>query len=111
MISSILNRKGYDMAIRRGNGEGSIYKNTKGQWCASLTVGYNQDGQRRRQYVYGRTKGEVMEKLNELRSDVSSGSVVQPSQLTVAEYCQNWLDTVAAQRVRAMTAPWLHIAA
>ena len=56
------------MARRRGNGEGSIYRTPNGQWCAALTIGYDGNGKRRRRYLYGRTKGEVLEKLNELRS-------------------------------------------
>ena len=91
------------MARRRGNGEGSIYRTPNGQWCAALTIGYDGNGKRRRRYLYGRTKGEVLEKLNELRSEVGSGSVVEPSRTTVGEYCHNWLETVAAQRVRMTT--------
>ena len=63
------------MAKRRGNGEGSIYRKPDGNWCSVLTVGYDENGKRKRRYLYGRTKGEVLEKLNGLRSDVRAGTV------------------------------------
>ncbi len=91
------------IAKRRGNGEGSIYRKPDGSWCASLTVGYNENGSRKRRYLYGRTKGEVLEKLNGLRSDVRAGTVPHPGRVTVREYVQNYLDTVAKSRVRSTT--------
>lgn len=38
---------------RRGNGEGSIYRRSDGKWCATLAVGYDQNGKRKRRYLYG----------------------------------------------------------
>jgi integrase len=91
------------MAKRRGNGEGSIYQRADGKWCSTLTVGHDENGKRKRRYLYGRTKAEVLEKLNALRSDALTGSLVEPSRLTVGEYVQNWIETVATQRIRKST--------
>ena len=43
---------------RRGNGEGSVYKQRNGLWAASITV----EGGKRK-YLYGKTRREVQEKL------------------------------------------------
>ena len=91
------------MAKRRGNGEGSIYRRPDGKWCATLTVGYDQNSKRRRRYLYGRTKAGVLEKLDQLRSDARSGTAVEPSRIKVGEFVNNWLETVAKQRIRTST--------
>ncbi len=88
---------------RRGNGEGSIYRRSDGKWCATLAIGYDQNGKRKRRYLYGRTKAEVLDKLGELKSDVRASTVSEPNRITVGEYCVNWLDTVAKSSVRVTT--------
>ena len=89
--------------MRRGNGEGSVYRRSDGKWCANLTVGYDENGKRKRHYLYGRTKAEVLDKLGGLRSDARAGIVAEPSRVTVGEYADNWIETVAKQRVRSTT--------
>ena len=91
------------MAKRRGNGEGSIYKRANGKWCATLTIGHDENGKRKRRYLYGRTKGEVLEKIHALRGDQRAGLVVEPSRVRVGEYAENWLENVARMRVRITT--------
>lgn len=88
---------------RRGNGEGSIYRRSDGKWCATLTVGYDANGKRRRRYVYGRTKADVLSKLDALRSNTRAGIAVEPSRVTIGEYAESWVETVAKQRVRPTT--------
>ncbi len=91
------------MAKRRGNGEGSIYKRADGTWCASITIGHDETGRRKRRYLYGRTKAEVLERLDETRANARSGVLAEPSRVTVGEYARNWLETVAKDRVRVTT--------
>jgi integrase len=88
---------------RRANGEGSIYRRPDGKWCASYTVGYDDNGKRKRRYLYGRTKADVLEKLDELRSDARAGLAVEPNSLTVSEYAEHWVEDVASRRVRTTT--------
>ncbi len=40
------------MAKRRGNGEGSIYRRADGKWCASVTIGHDENGRRKRRYGF-----------------------------------------------------------
>ena len=91
------------MAKRRGNGEGSIYRRKDGKWCAVLTIGHDQNGKRKRRYLYGRTKAEVLEKIHALRGDQRAGLVVEASRVRVGEFAQNWLENVARLRVRITT--------
>ena len=32
------------MTTKKANGEGSIYKDSKGRWCSVLTIGRNEEG-------------------------------------------------------------------
>jgi integrase len=88
---------------KRENGEGSIYRRPDGTWCAGFTVGYDENGKRKRRYLYARTKAGVLEKLNQLRSDARAGFAVEPSRLTVAEFADHWVKNVASQKVRVTT--------
>lgn len=87
---------------RRTNGEGSIYQRRDGRWTAAYFVP-DRFGKRRRRYVYGDSPDAVEEKLVQLRQLVRSGTPVAPAGLTLAEYLAEWLDQVAAPRVRAST--------
>ncbi len=88
---------------RRGRGEGAIYHRNDGQWCASITVGYDENGKRRRRTVYGTTKKAVQDRLVELQSNTFAGALLEPSTVTVAEASKHWLETVARRKVRPKT--------
>ena len=49
----------------RGNGEGSIFKRSDGRWVSSLTIGYNTEGRQIRKDLYGNTRGEVKQNLDD----------------------------------------------
>jgi integrase len=81
---------------RRGRDEGSIYKNAQGIWTASISLGYDENGRRVRPIVYGATKREVQDKLDELRQNASKG-IPDPGKLTVGAYLKQWAMTVKAK--------------
>lgn len=91
------------MKQRRGRGEGGVYRRADGQWCASLTTGYDDVGRRRRRVVYGPTKGDVLEKLAKLQGDSALGLLVAPQRITVKEFLDRWLADVAKPAVRPRT--------
>src|SRR5512142_905076 len=72
---------------RRAPGEGSISHRKDGRWQAALQL----DG--RRATVYGKTRGEVAEKLRGLQAEaVRLGNRLPESgKLTLAEYLDEWL--------------------
>lgn len=75
------------MRKRRGRGEGAIYRRgDNGIWCSIVTVGCDQDGKRKRRYVYGQTKKEVQEKLLKLHDDASKGLLIDFKKVSVGEF-------------------------
>jgi integrase len=88
---------------RRGNGEGSIYQRPNGRWEAVISVGYNAQGKRRRHTVYGRTKAEVLEKLTALQSRKLGGTLGEATNLNMADFLNQWLETYARPTIRETT--------
>jgi integrase len=88
---------------RRGNGEGSIFQRADGRWVATIAVGYDHAGKRRRKTVYGHTKREVQDELNRLQQRKSTGALTATSKVTVAQYLDRWLQDVARLTVRNST--------
>jgi len=65
-----------------------------GQWVASLSLGYDGNGKRKRRVVYGATKQEVQEKLRQLQHDAATGKLADAGSITVQEWLTTWLETV-----------------
>ncbi len=92
------------MRRRRGNNEGSIYQRADGRWCATITIGYGEDGKRRRRTVFGKTKKDVQANLAKLASQKLDGTLGEPSKLTVAQFLRRWIeDTKRPPNVRYTT--------
>jgi integrase len=82
---------------RRGRGEGGVYQRADGLWCASVSLGYDAKGKRRRRTVYGKTKQEVQEGLKALHQE--DGRLPSDArQFTVAQYLGTWLEAVRLNR-------------
>lgn len=58
---------------KRAAGEGSIRRKDNGIWECRLTIGYSDDGKQKRKSFYGKTKKEVIEKLNKYQQDLQDG--------------------------------------
>ena len=76
---------------RRGRGEGSIYQRKDGLWAATISLGYDRTGKRRRLTLYGRSKKEVQEKLLKVQHDALLGLPVQPERVTLGQHMEAWL--------------------
>jgi integrase len=74
---------------KRGNGEGSIYKQKDGLWAACITV--DVAGKRKRKYFYGKTRKEVKEKLTAALHEKQQGMLVIAPNQTVEEFLTYWL--------------------
>jgi integrase len=80
-------------AGRRGNGEGSIYKNSRGKWTGAVVVAWRGPQQQpQRRYVYGDTAAEVRRKMDEIRRAVETGQPAGPSREHLREFLKRWLD-------------------
>lgn len=83
---------------RRGNREGSIYRDGRGRWRGAVVLS---DG--RRKYVSGRTRKEVADKVATLTSKRLSGGAIVMGRGSVGEWLEEWLAHDACESVRPST--------
>src|SRR5215212_6334650 len=86
---------------KRGNGEGSIMKRKDGRWMARYMV-HTTKGPKCR-HIYGRTRQEVAAKLAKAMTDRDGRIELDPSNVTVDEYLQRWLNDSVKGSVRPIT--------
>lgn len=75
---------------RRSPGEGSVFRRPDGRWVGQVVIGHTAGGARRRT-VYGRTKGEVLRKLQAAQHDAGIGPVDRRA--TLGAVITEWLAT------------------
>ncbi len=78
------------MPKRRSPGEGSISKRRDGRWVGQLVTGARAKGHARRRTVYGKTKGEVLRKLDAAKIELHGG-VGGSRRLTFGQLAEQWL--------------------
>ncbi|HEX5106171.1 MAG TPA: site-specific integrase [Pirellulaceae bacterium] len=88
---------------RRGNGEGSLYQRADGTWCATISVGYDSQGRRKRRTIFGESKQDVQNKLAKLANEVAHQRDIEPQRIKLGEYLDRWLQDAAKPRVRETT--------
>ncbi len=74
------------MSVRRGNGEGSIYRRSDGRWAASLSIGRG-----RRKHFLSRTRQEVAIKLNAALKTRQDGLPILNERITLEPFLRDWL--------------------
>ena len=89
------------MARKRGNGEGSITRRKDGLYMARYTVETAIGAKRKT--LYGKTRGEVSEKLIKAMADRDDGLVFDADNLKVGEYLERWLVDSVLDTVRPTT--------
>ena len=87
---------------RRGNNEGSIYKDKQGHWRGVVTL-YTSEGKQKKKFFYGRTKREVTEKVNQTLNDLRTNTYIEPCKVTLYEWLCTWLDNYCRNQIRATT--------
>jgi Phage integrase, N-terminal SAM-like domain len=85
---------------KRGRSEGTIRSRPDGRWEGRLLLGFR-NGQRLRPSIYGKTRKEVMQKLDELRKKFNDG--IELKDQTVHEFLTRWLEDTAKGRLRPRT--------
>src|SRR5258708_20875818 len=92
------------MADRKPNPRSSIYLGSDGWWPGWVTVGTKDDGSPDRRRRKGRTEAAVTRKVQELERQRDTGRLPRAgANLTVGQWLETWLTTVAARRVRRST--------
>src|SRR5437667_5991364 len=82
----------------RGNGEGSVYQRSDGKWCAAVSL---ERGNRK--VLYGRTRKEVADKLNDALRDAKRGLPLPSGRLTTAKYLTDWLEQTVKPSQKPLT--------
>jgi integrase len=77
------------MMTKRGNGEGSIYQDSRGLWRATVSLPGG-----KRKYLSGRTRQEVSKKLAAALTHADKGLPFTPERLTTGAYLNQWLRDV-----------------
>jgi integrase len=77
---------------RRGRGEGAIYYvERRKEWCASASFGVDPEtGKRSRRTIYGKSKKEVAQRLNDLRARTGA-ELARKRTPTLREFVDGWL--------------------
>jgi integrase len=89
---------------RSANGEGSIFKPSCGdRWVASLTVGWDPEGRRRRIRHSAKTRREVADWLAARLAERQKGLLVEPGRQSVASFLSGWLEDWVAVSVGPRT--------
>jgi hypothetical protein len=87
---------------KRGNNEGSIYKDKQGRWRGVVTI-YTAEGKQKKKYFYGKTKREVTDKVNQVLKELRLNTYFEPSRITLIEWLNTWLDVYCRNEVREST--------
>jgi integrase len=92
------------MPGRKPNKRSSIYFGKDGWWHGWVTIGIKDDGSLDRRHRKGRTEAEVTRKVRELERKRDSGHVPSAGRpVTVAQWMETWLSTIAPRRIRQST--------
>lgn len=98
------------MKNKRANGEGAIFWNeSKQRFVGQYTVGYDENGKRKRKTVYGKTKTEVREKLKQIEYGIKTGTFVDKSGITIYHLAKQMLDDDLNYNIIKETTYYRHI--
>lgn len=89
--------------MARSKGDGSLYKDSRGFWTASVTLPEQPDGKRRRKTVRSKDRGEAAQKLRTLRAELDQHGDIITTAPTVKDWCKKWIETTAPERLRPRT--------
>jgi hypothetical protein len=88
------------MADRAPNLRSSIYLGADGRWHGYVTLGIKDDGSPDRRHRSGKAQAEVTRKVQELERKRDQGSAGKSGRpLTVADWFETWLTTIAPRTV------------
>ena len=88
---------------RRGDGEGSIYKHKDGRWLGQVSLGYDADGKRIRKSFSGKTRKEVADKIAAALHEVTTGTYIEPTTITLGEWLDRWMTSYKKAQLKQST--------
>jgi integrase len=75
-----------NMARKRGNNEGTIYKRNDGRWCAQVSLGG------RRITKYAKTQKECRDWVKQTLDKIEHGLTFEGTQISLERFMESWLD-------------------
>ena len=91
------------MAKKRANGEGTIYKRKDGNYAGQISIVDPLTGKTKRKTLYGKTQKEVLEKINEIKYQVQTGTFTAKNDITVENWILTWLREYKENRIKKGT--------
>ena len=89
---------------RSGNNTGTIRKRSDNSYEARVTVGRDPNtGKQIQKSIYGKTKKEVRQKMQQLITDVNNGTYRPPNNLLVKDWMKEWLEVFCKNKVKQYT--------
>src|SRR5687768_11602595 len=89
---------------KRASGESSIYQDEDGRWHGFVSMGKKENGRRDRRHVSSARRADVVVKVRALEAKRDAGVVEAAGRPpTVGDWLDQWLDKIAARKVRART--------
>ena len=84
--------------------KGHLVKRSETSWSLVFDIGLDEQGKRKQKWVTVQgTKKEAEKELNRLLHEMNSGTYIEPSRMTLAEYLEYWLEHYAKTNVAAKT--------
>ncbi len=87
---------------KKGNNEGTIYKDKQGHWRGVVSLP-SPDGKSKRKYFYGKTRKEVSDKVNEILNQLQTNTYIEPCRTTLYSWLCTWLETYCKNEIRMTT--------
>lgn len=84
-------------------GVGSVFKDKRGYWNASIELPPKLNGDRRRKVVRRKSKPEVIAELNRLRKELDDNGDIVTRAKTVDEWMTYWLENIIVKHRRPNT--------
>ena len=79
------------MTKKNAAGGGSISRRKDGRWRGDITIGLDPlTGKTKRRTVYGKSQGEVRQKVAAIVATLDKGEYLEPSKLTVGQWLGIW---------------------
>jgi integrase len=92
------------MPARKPNKRSSIYLGSDGWWHGWVTIGSKDDGSPDRRHRKARTEAAVTRKVRDLERTRDSGHLLGTGRpVTVGQWMETWLTTIAPRRIRRST--------
>ena len=96
--------------MTRSNHDGSIFKRTvtsKGKefdyWVAQITLGYSPEGKQIIKQITGKTRKEVLEKLEEIKLQVKQNKYVDKNLISLTQWIHDYLHIYKKIQIRQTT--------